>query len=196
MRRQGDGGKGGWTANAENHKSFLWSQIKMWVDLLSLPARLWKCVMSFAACLPPPDSQFSGGLVSLHCYLLHYETNGWDWLLKKVMSKQHSFHVTFVALTVWWVRDPFVEIPTSPSECWVCLPFYPFIQTLSTLTKGEVKGKWTPSPWRILLWMKLEGFTVRPAIISREGTWFFLVLEQFYLQHRLHRRLIVPTASR
>lgn len=40
----------------------------MWVDVLTPPACLWKCVVSFAACLPPPDNHFSGGLASRHCY--------------------------------------------------------------------------------------------------------------------------------
>lgn len=108
-------------------------------------------------------------------------------ILKRVMSKQHSFHVTFVLLTFWWVWDSFVVILTRPLGCWVCLPYYCFTLTLSTLKKRPSQrlllwwilhnyswkwSKWTPAPWRILLWVKLEGFTVRHAIMRREVTWF------------------------
>lgn len=115
--------------------------------------------------------------------------------LKRMMSKQHSFHVTFVALTFWWVWDPFVEILTRPSGCWVCLPFYSFILTLSMLTKGEVKGYSCDEFFTTAAGSEASGhqphdkscceWNLRASqsdttIMSREVTWFFLVLEQFW----------------
>lgn len=108
------------------------------------------------------------------------------------MSKQRSFHVTSVAMTFWWVRDPFVKTLARPSGSWARSPFCPISFPANKgwsqrLLFGWILricswkwSKWTPSPWQIPLWVKLEGFTVRPAIMSGEGTWFLLVPEQFW----------------
>lgn len=149
-------------------------------------------------CRMPPASWQS--LLGRSCLLVLLSSPFWiKWMrltLKRVMSKQHSFYVTFVVLTFWWVRYPFVEIPAGPPRCWVCFPFYPFYLN-SFCTKGwsqrlllwgihhSCSWKWSKRTPASMINPGCEtwGFTVRHAVMSREVTWFFLfflVPEQFW----------------
>lgn len=132
--------------------------------------------------------------------------------LKRVLSKQGAFHVPFAALTFLMSLDSFVEIQVRPSGgcgsvCSVILVSPQTRPPPPPLTKGEVKGRccdeffttaagsrWTPVPWQIPPWVKLEGLTVRHGIMSKERAVFFFFFSgagailAFYLQQRLHRR--------
>lgn len=168
-------------------------------------------------CRMPPASWQS--LLGRSCLLVLLSSPFWiKWMrltLKRVMSKQHSFYVTFVVLTFWWVRYPFVEIPAGPPRCWVCFPFYPFYLN-SFCTKG-----WSQ---RLLLWGIHHSCSWKwskrtPASMINPGCGWNLRLHSetccneqrshmvfpvfpgagailaIYLQHRLHRRLMVLTGS-
>lgn len=174
----------------------------MGMNLLSLPSCIWRNITS--CCLPPLGDQTAGSLSESYTPSAQQHGRGMD---EVFFPHSSGFLLNLLPSRSWQgLRVPRRAFSRSTS-----------IQTISMPTKRQCQR--LPLWWilqqrrlvlkqvdtALLLWKKLEGFTVRPGIMSKKKAYAFSFFCSplpgaeanlpICLQDRLCRRLTAPATS-